>query len=124
MLPTSELPSILGFGEGVTALPRAEEPSCATTADRGQQNESGPDAGEAFHLRAGGSHGGVCALLVPFLLYLHPARYLQRQLLHPWRTFQPFLLDWLLQQLSEPNNLHYFQQGFQEILQENHLQNF
>lgn len=113
-LSTPELPTFLGFSPGVTTLPGAEEPSWATTAGRSQQDQSGPDAGEALHLRLGGSDGGVCALLVPLLLYLQPACYLQRELLHPRRTFQPFLLDWLLQQFCEPHNLHHFQQGFQK----------
>ncbi|TNM98732.1 hypothetical protein fugu_013296 [Takifugu bimaculatus] len=93
-------------------VPGAEEPGWAA-AD--EQNESGPDARKALHFRPGGGHGGVCPLLVPFFLYLHAARYLQRQVLHSWRTFQPVLLDWILQQLSEPHHLHHFQQGLQEI---------
>ena len=99
--------------------PEQKTPGGATPGGRGQQDQSGPDAGEALHLRAGGGDGGVRALLVPLLLHVQPPRDLQRQLLHPGGTFQPVLLDWLLQQLRESHNIHYFQQGFQEKLQEN-----
>lgn len=79
------------------------------------------EPGEEVHLCAGSGHWRFCGLLVSFLLQLQPGGHLPTALQGTAWPLPVLLLDWLLQQLSEPCYLHHLQPGLPTCLSKDPL---